>query len=385
MHSECVIVEGARNALFRIGALGVGARQCLLNEATPVVIEAGELAAGASGRNAGFLMTGLADAYETLVATWGRDRARAISLETSQLNLREVVTEVLETDAARGEVDLEPCGSVIAAWSDDEAERLARSAALLSSDGFDVELLDSTDVKRRVGSRRFRNGIAVAEDCGVHPVKLVRRLGRWVHGAGGRILERHEVRAISRLPNGTCAVATSKGMVYAARVVIATNAYARQLDPYFADKVRPVRGQALAMAARPGMVGALFTPTTGSDMRDNSPTERWSAGGSRRPFAESEVGFADETSADVQRGIEAFVREAWPETESAEVTHRWSGVMGFSRDGLPIVGVLPHQPKVAFAVGFTGHGLGFAFAAAHAVWNVLSGEGDAGIFAPRPD
>ena len=38
--------------------------------------------------------------------------------------------------------------------------------------------------------------------------------------------------------------------------------------------------------------------------------------------------------------------------------------MGFSKDGIPLAGELPDQPNVFFAVGFTGHGLGFGLATA---------------------
>jgi glycine/D-amino acid oxidase-like deaminating enzyme len=38
--------------------------------------------------------------------------------------------------------------------------------------------------------------------------------------------------------------------------------------------------------------------------------------------------------------------------------------MGFSKDGIPLVGALPDMPNVFFAVGFTGHGLGFGLATA---------------------
>ena len=44
-----------------------------------------------------------------------------------------------------------------------------------------------------------------------------------------------------------------------------------------------------------------------------------------------------------------------------------SGTMGFSRDGLPLVGPLPGQPGALCGVGFTGHGFGFAFLAGQAL------------------
>jgi glycine/D-amino acid oxidase-like deaminating enzyme len=54
----------------------------------------------------------------------------------------------------------------------------------------------------------------------------------------------------------------------------------------------------------------------------------------------------------------------FPEAVNARITHRWSGTMGFSADGLPLVGSLPDMPDVYFAVGFTGHGLGYGLATA---------------------
>jgi glycine/D-amino acid oxidase-like deaminating enzyme len=50
----------------------------------------------------------------------------------------------------------------------------------------------------------------------------------------------------------------------------------------------------------------------------------------------------------------------------------WSGTMGFSSDGLPLIGPIPGasgggDPRLWFCGGFTGHGLSMAYRAAHAV------------------
>ena len=108
--------------------------------------------------------------------------------------------------------------------------------------------------------------------------------------------------------------------------------------------------------------------------RTKPPRERdWTRG-----FAQH--GYGDEATAGVQSGIESFLAEAWPEFAQVPVTHRWSGTMGFSPDGLPVVGVLPHRPAVAFGVGFTGHGLGFALVVAQAVVDVLQDKKRGGLF-----
>jgi glycine/D-amino acid oxidase-like deaminating enzyme len=41
--------------------------------------------------------------------------------------------------------------------------------------------------------------------------------------------------------------------------------------------------------------------------------------------------------------------------------------MGFSRDGLPLVGPAPGAPGAVVGTGFTGHGYGFAFLAGAAL------------------
>ncbi|MCE2471251.1 MAG: FAD-binding oxidoreductase, partial [Anaerolineae bacterium] len=70
----------------------------------------------------------------------------------------------------------------------------------------------------------------------------------------------------------------------------------------------------------------------------------------------------------------------------APVAQRWSGIMGFSCDGLPLVGTLPGRPRIGFAVGFTGHGLALAGATVErAVDKLLRGSHAGAVDASRLD
>lgn len=40
---------------------------------------------------------------------------------------------------------------------------------------------------------------------------------------------------------------------------------------------------------------------------------------------------------------------------------RWSGIMGFSPDGLPVLGPVPGLAGSFFAAGFSGHGMAYGF------------------------
>jgi gamma-glutamylputrescine oxidase len=367
-------------AILGGGVAGLAvARQCLLRGMIPAVIEARDLASGATGRNAGFAMTGLADPYETLVARFGRETARRI-WEVSQDNLRELVLDVVGREGVACE--LVAYGSVVAAWTEAERGALERSCALLVQDGFDVRWLDRDATRARLGSSRYHGGIFVAQDHGVHPVRLVRGLADRVRAQGGHVLEGHEVRAIETAPGGSgVQVFTGRGRVDASYAVLCTNAFTRGIEPTIGALVQPMRGQALCLEGADRSLGALLYTDDGYQYARPLPDGRVVAGGWRRPFADTEVGLGDECTEGVQSGIESWLRESWPQWSQARVTHRWSGAMGFSPDGLPLVGVLADRPRVGYAVGFTGHGLGFAFATARAVMTRLLDEGDAGIFA----
>lgn len=52
--------------------------------------------------------------------------------------------------------------------------------------------------------------------------------------------------------------------------------------------------------------------------------------------------------------------------------YRWSGVMGFTDDALPLVGRI--SERVALVGGFTGHGFSIGFSTAEALIDHLGGE-----------
>ncbi len=85
----------------------------------------------------------------------------------------------------------------------------------------------------------------------------------------------------------------------------------------------------------------------------------------------------------MQGYLDAYLRQHFPDV-TAPVERRWAGIMGFSVDGLPLVGTLPGMDRVGFAVGFTGHGLAFgAGVAERAVDHLLTGADPGAVSAAR--
>jgi glycine/D-amino acid oxidase-like deaminating enzyme len=97
-------------------------------------------------------------------------------------------------------------------------------------------------------------------------------------------------------------------------------------------------------------------------------------GGFRQVEKETEVGTSDHITDAIQKALHEFVVTYLPQFTDAKVTHRWSGVMGFAKDGEPMVGSLPNDPQIFFAGGYTAHGIGLSFHTAKRLIDVVYGR-----------
>lgn len=326
-----------------------------------IVLEAGAIAGGASGRNAGHLLAGLRDTYHTSIERWGHDRAR---------NFRKFLVEsrnIVAGYVRELNVPHEQNGSRYLAWDEAEAERLRKSAEALIADGEDVEFMDGDP-----WGRGFHGTIFQPNDIGLQPFIFVTRL---MASTSAMVIENCPVRTIEQ--QGDKVILRSKlATVECKQAVLATNGYSRILHPFFKDKVFPTRAQ---MYGTEPTTERFFDGPTGCNSGSHQyfrqlPDGRFLIGGFRHHFIDEEVGYGDETSPQVQAGLENWIGERFPEIGRLNITHRWGGTMGYTQDGLPLVGTLPDMDRVFFAVGFNGGGMSMGPATARkTVEYVLTG------------
>lgn len=348
------------------GLCGTGAALALASAGVGVVVlEGGEIASSATGRNAGFILQGTAERYARAASVYGRERTRrihALSLENHQRIADVVAEHGLEASYRRG-------GSLQLASSKEEEHDLIESADLLNADGFQAELL--TDALPQVyRSAGFSVGVLLPQDGEINPVRFVRGAMAAAAARGARLHERTPVVALDAGAAGDVRVQTAEGEVRASVAVVCTNARAGELLPWYADKVDPVRGQMLATAPAPRIFELPVYADHGYDYWRQDEHGRVVLGGWRNLDPGSEVGTSDVLHPGIQDKMEAFIRR-FPALSDIPITHRWSGTMGFSRDGLPLIGPAPGAPGALAGVGFTGHGFGFAWLAGEALAAVV--------------
>ena len=350
-----VIVIGA-------GIVGAAVAARLAPEGVEIaVLEAQKVAAGATGRGAGLVLTGLGSHYARAATEFGREQAREIWELTVEGRQRLVAT------AESLDVPVGATGSLTVAIDDAEADMLRESASLLREDGFDA-WFGYTDPM----NRGFRAAMRSPGDVTVDAAALTRALL-----SSNAVIVHEETEVYSLEPDGDGLRVWARDRTARCNaVVLAIDGYAPLFDSYFIDKVAPIRG--LILATGPQESTVLEQPCCanhGHVYCRQLPDRRLLLGKWRGPRASGQEVELDDV---LQKELLHFASRHFPEVQ-AGVADRWSGLGGFTSDGLPLVGRLPDLPSVYFAVGLGDRGLAWAFVVAEQVAELMLHDRDPGL------
>lgn len=315
------------------------------------IVEKGTIASGASGRNAGFLLQGAGSDYLLDWRRYGAERAKRLYRFTREN--RDLIFSKIGSAA-----QLESSGSLVAAGSEEEDQRLREAVGIMRSDGAPVMYFSAEETNRRISGRGFLGSLYSPSGAMVNPVSLVSTIAR---RSGADLLENHEVQRIEA-DGDAVVIETPVRIIRADRVIVAVNAWLPTLFPTLGRFVRPVRAQMLATTPFPQQW--LDVPVYSHDGYYYVRQSRSGivlAGGARHKHEPLEIGYDEATTKPVQDEIEAYLRRHFPKTGGMTIDLRWSGVMGFSPDGLPVYGAVPGLPGSVWAGGFTGHGMAYGF------------------------
>jgi len=320
------------------------------------LLERDTIASAASGRNAGFLLAGLASSYRELIERWGRERARAalsLSAENREWTARLVHDEGIVCDHARH-------GAWVLAGDAEEARAMRASAALQAQDGLPGAWHEAGALPPPYAGRElFHGGLFVEGDGELDPARFVWGLAERARARLAKIFEGARVEAVIAEPRGVRIQCGGGEYVSAASAVIATNAWIPELLAEAARWTAPKRAQMLATAALPTRVfDHPAYARNGYDYWRQTRDGRVLLGGCRDRDLEREVGYDARPTAAIQEHLDRFLTTMG--LAPAAVTHRWAGIMDFTPDGLPLVGAVPGRERVFVLGGYTGHGMGWA-------------------------
>jgi glycine/D-amino acid oxidase-like deaminating enzyme len=358
-----------------IGAGITGASVCywLSNKCSVVLLEKEAVASQASGRNAGFILTGTSDYYNRAIERYGHTQAKAI-WEATQLNHVLLEKHVFNDD----DCDHTRSGSYLVATNQKELRDLYESVNLLRKDGFSYKMQSEGEINAILSGKISSGAAYNANDGEVNPVKLVEALVRKANDSGTRIFEKTRVKRITPHKGGF-RIMTEHATVNSDFVVLATNAYTPILHRYFKDKIMPVRGQMLATSPVAKRLKGVFYANYGHEYWRQMHDGRMLAGGFRELDLTREKGYRLGTTKKIQKSLENFLTQM---SLKFRVEYRWSGTMGFTRDYLPLIGPVPGAGNLLVSAGYSGHGLGFGFLAGRMISEIIDGKACHELFSP---
>jgi len=349
---------GARTATKDVVIVGGGivglaaARQLARAGVRVVVIERGEIGGEASGRNGGQISPGID-------ATWAPLAKRALDLWP---------------DFARelGDIDYQCAGGLYVVMESDPIDPVD-VLEYRRERGFVAEALDASACRRLLPSLtdRIKGGVFSPRHGQVDPVKTMRALARSARACGVDLWSNEEVTVIDVSAGAFRGVRTPRRHVAADVVLIAAGAWSGALARQAGVDlpVSPRRIQIIASEPTERMTDTLWGGN-GLYSRQNSAGELH-FGAEGPPWDPSVETFERRTTEPTLRRIARRMVELTPGLRGLRAKRAWSGIIGPSADGQPIIDVIEEPSGLALATGFGGNGFGTGPASGEAIAELI--------------
>jgi glycine/D-amino acid oxidase-like deaminating enzyme len=318
------------------------------------VIDANEPGWGASGRNGGQVIPGLKYDPDELIRRYGSRDGEALAQIAG--SAADTVFDLIERhhiqcDATRN-------GWIQPTHSDKLLGTLHARARQWEARGAPVELLDRTQVVKRLGTEAFVGGWIDKRAGSVQPLSYARGLARAAKAAGVAIHGATRAVALERSADGWHVRCASGVVIDAKQVLLATNGYTDALWPGLAQSVIAANSFIVATRPLPDDIAATVLPgrEVASDSRRLLLYFRKDAAG--RLLMGGRGPFRDPRTAADWAHLERAARLMYPQLEGVEYEYRWAGRIAITRDFLPHV----HTPAegLTIALGYNGRGIAMA-------------------------
>ncbi|MCZ8375260.1 MAG: FAD-binding oxidoreductase [Beijerinckiaceae bacterium] len=336
------------------GFTGLSAARTLARKGVDVVVlEAGRVAAEASGRNGGHCNNGLAHDYGSVKARFGLERAQEM------YRAFDSGVDLVERIVAEEEIDCDfiRSGKLKLAAKPEHFDKMRKAQELLARDvDADTAVIEPGDLRDEVGTDRYAGGLLYRRSAMMHMGRFGVGLAQAAARAGARIHEKAAVTAITREAGGF-RLTTARGEIRAKEVLLATGACQNGPFGWFRRRIVPVGsfiivteplGENRARAIMPGRRTCTTSQNIGNYFRLTADN-RLIFGGRAR-FAMSNP-TSDRKSGEILiRGL----AEVFPQLGPCRIDYCWGGLVDMTQDRLPRAGT---RDGVHFAMGYSGHGV----------------------------
>jgi glycine/D-amino acid oxidase-like deaminating enzyme len=329
------------------------------------VLDAHDMGWGASTRNGGMVLPELKAGPRSLERTHGELGLRLHQFVEDAFDHVEEVIAAHDIDCA-----YERSGQLYLSHTDRAAGHLDDLAQQLTSVGSAAHVVRGHDLAAEIGSSTFAAGLVVERSGGLHPARFHAGLTRRAEEAGASLHPDTPATGLTQAAGGW-RVATPRGSINAAQVLVATNAYADDLVPALRRRVLPMGSFIIATEPLPGDVAKAVLPTRRMCFNDRNLLWYWRLddedrmvfGGRKRL---GRVGL-DEARDHLHRSMVAV----HPQLEGVPIERAWGGNVALTLDRLPHCGRID---DLWYATGCNGSGVALNTWLGHRMAAAIDGE-----------
>lgn len=338
----CIIGGGLAGLNTALGLVERGMQGVLL-------LEAGQVGHGASGRNGGFVFGGFSRGEASLLRDLGEVQARRLYAGTTAA-IATIRKRIDQYDIACERVD---AGVLWANWFRDPSVLRARQALLAGHFDTTWQWVQRDELRGLLHTTRYSDALFEPGAFHFHPLKYVQGIARAAESLGAVLHEASPAISLERHGAGW-RVRTDAASIDARQVVLACGGYLSGLCDKVDASVLPIATYVMATEPLGGRLddamatrAAVYDTRFAFDYYRPLPDTRLLWGG--------RVSIRERSPSAVERLLRRDLLRVFPQLEGVRIDHAWSGLMSYARHEMPQVGRIDEGLWLAQAFG--GHGV----------------------------
>jgi glycine/D-amino acid oxidase-like deaminating enzyme len=220
-----------------------------------------------------------------------------------------------------------------------------------------VDMVPQSEQRREIGSDAYFGGAVIHSHFSLNPAKFHSELVERARGSGAKLVAYCRVEKIDRQPNKFL-ICTSKGIIEARDVIVATSGYTDKSLPWHHRRIIPIGSYMITTEVLGVDVVKSIIPNDRivTDSRKlvyyyrSSPDRRRILFGGRVSLQETNP----KVSAPLLRNE---LVKLFPQISDVKISHSWMGYVDFTFDSMPHIGC---HDGLYYALGYCGSGIATA-------------------------
>ena len=344
------------------------------------LLEARQVGWGASGRNGGQVIAGLACEQDVIEAQLGVEASRRVW---------DMTLEAIDLIGERRErfgIDCDwRSGYLALAVNSRKARELQTWRATMAQRyGYSTQWITPEQMQQWIASPRFHSGVHDPRGGHLHPLKYCLGLADAAAGLGVAIFENTALTHIEHGPSAHLRCAA--GSVRASHVLLAGNVYLDGLTPglapRLAERIMPVGTYIVASEPLPAALADSLIPSGSAACDTNFVLDYFRVTADHRVLYGGRVSYSTATPRNLAPSMQRRLVRTFPQLEGTKVDYAWGGFVDISMRRAPDFGrlgpngELSTRGNVYYLQGFSGHGVALTGLAGKLVAEAISGSAE---------